>query len=204
MTHLRHWNSVAAPLLKPLPEVQFEQLRCHLHFREHGMWHAATRFPGCSRWRGCGAAVRGERATVGQIIPGGLSRTGRRSGRAIVRQRLHDLGYSEGRNLVFDVRSAEGQLNACRNWLPSSSKSIRTSSSRASARPRPRRRRPRPEPFRSSSRGPVTRSGRASSAACADPAQILPVSIPRPVRSTASGCKCSMNSLPEPAMSRCL
>jgi len=28
----------------------------------------------------------------------------------IVRQRLHELGYSEGKNLVFDVRSAEGQL----------------------------------------------------------------------------------------------
>ena len=28
----------------------------------------------------------------------------------IVRQRLEELGYSEGRNLIFDIRSAEGQL----------------------------------------------------------------------------------------------
>ena len=28
----------------------------------------------------------------------------------IVKQRLNELGYSEGKNLIFDYRSAEGQL----------------------------------------------------------------------------------------------
>ena len=29
---------------------------------------------------------------------------------AIVKQRLNELGYSEGKNLIFDYRSGEGQL----------------------------------------------------------------------------------------------
>jgi putative tryptophan/tyrosine transport system substrate-binding protein len=32
---------------------------------------------------------------------------------AIVKQRLNELGYSEGKNLIFDHRSAEG---ACLSW----------------------------------------------------------------------------------------
>jgi putative ABC transport system substrate-binding protein len=34
----------------------------------------------------------------------------------IVKQRLDELGYSEGRNLIFDFRTAEGRLEAYPNW----------------------------------------------------------------------------------------
>ena len=74
------------------------------------MWHAATRFPGCSRWRGCGAAVRGERAAVGKVYRVAYLALVADEDVAIVKQRLHELGYREGTNLIFDVRSAEGEL----------------------------------------------------------------------------------------------
>ena len=34
----------------------------------------------------------------------------------IVKQRLNELGYRKGKNLIFDYRSAEGQLERLLNW----------------------------------------------------------------------------------------
>ena len=55
-------------------------------------------------------AARCARAAGTKILPGGLSRPGRRSGRGHRKQRLAELGYSEGKNFIFDFRSAEGHL----------------------------------------------------------------------------------------------
>jgi putative tryptophan/tyrosine transport system substrate-binding protein len=38
---------------------------------------------------------------------------------AVVKQRLDELGYAEGKNLIFDLRSAEGDRSACLSLLRS-------------------------------------------------------------------------------------
>ena len=121
----------------------------------------------------------------------------------IVKQRLIELGYSEGKNLIFDYRSAEGQLER----LPQlAAESVSTN----------------PDVIVT---GFGTETAKAAQAAtttipivftsAGDPigagivkslnrglAQILPVSPPRQPKSAASGCRSWNNSAPAFGLSR--
>jgi hypothetical protein len=44
----------------------------------------------------------------------------------IVRYRLAELGYAEGKNLIFDFAPPKHTRSACPNWRPTWSKPIRT------------------------------------------------------------------------------
>ena len=42
----------------------------------------------------------------------------RRTGRSIVKQRLNELGYSEGKNLISTFAPPKGNRSSCLSWPP--------------------------------------------------------------------------------------
>jgi ABC-type uncharacterized transport system substrate-binding protein len=69
----------------------------------------------------------------------------------IVKQRLDELGYTEGKNLIFDFRSADGQLERLPQLAAEFVKTNPDVIVTVSERRLPRRRRPQPQPYPSSS-----------------------------------------------------
>ncbi len=60
-----------------------------------------TLLGGAAAWPLAARAQRPSRIAYLSLLPGPDS--------AVVKQRLNELGYAEGKNLIFDYRSAEGQ-----------------------------------------------------------------------------------------------